>query len=344
MRKGGSRCGVRDVIRRDVDGLHRGDGSSLGGGDPLLQLPHLCPQGRLVAHGRGHPAQEGRDLGARLGEAKDIINEQQDVLSLFISEVFGRGEAREAYPKPGSRWLGHLTIDQGGFVDDLAGLHLEPQVIPLSGPLSDASKDRNAPMLHGDVADQLHDEDGLAHSCTPEEASLASPRVGFEQIDHLDPRLHHGRLGCLLFKGGGLSMNGIKLFRVYLPEFVHRLPDDVQDPAQRGGTDGDLNACTGVDDLLAPDESISPGQGDAPNLVLPQMQGHFQRQLLGVREDVGVLHPRHLDGIVNRRQMPGSKLTVHHRPNHLSDPSLVHRHSPLFSSQQLLSATGTLEG
>ena len=34
-----------------------------------------------------------RDLGARLREAEDVVDEEQDVLALFIAEVLGHGQA-----------------------------------------------------------------------------------------------------------------------------------------------------------------------------------------------------------------------------------------------------------
>ena len=50
-------------------------------GDPLLQLAHLRREGRLVADGARHAAEERRHLGARLDEAEDVVDEEQDVLA-----------------------------------------------------------------------------------------------------------------------------------------------------------------------------------------------------------------------------------------------------------------------
>jgi hypothetical protein len=35
----------------------------------------------------GHAAQQGRNLGAGLGKAKDIVNEEQHVLAFLIPEI-----------------------------------------------------------------------------------------------------------------------------------------------------------------------------------------------------------------------------------------------------------------
>src|SRR5262249_16693507 len=81
--------GDRGGRRRDgvfvgwyVDRLHRGDGPAAYRGDPLLQLAHLVGQRRLVAHRGRHPAEQGRHLGAGLGEPEDVVDEQQHFLVL----------------------------------------------------------------------------------------------------------------------------------------------------------------------------------------------------------------------------------------------------------------------
>src|SRR6476661_1878002 len=77
VREGGGRGRVGVVICGNVDGLHRGDGVALGGGDALLQEAHLIGQVGLVAHGRRHAAQQGGNLGTCLGEPEDVVDEEQ---------------------------------------------------------------------------------------------------------------------------------------------------------------------------------------------------------------------------------------------------------------------------
>jgi len=74
--KGGGRGRVRQVVGRHINGLHRGDGTLPGGGDALLQSTHLRSQGRLVAHSRGHTAQQCGHLRACLGKTEDVVDEQ----------------------------------------------------------------------------------------------------------------------------------------------------------------------------------------------------------------------------------------------------------------------------
>ena len=93
MGEGGCRSRVGQVVGGDVDGLHRGDGAVAGGGDALLQGTQLIGQGRLIAHGGGHPAHQGGDLAACLHETEDVIDEQQHVLVGLLTEVLCHGQA-----------------------------------------------------------------------------------------------------------------------------------------------------------------------------------------------------------------------------------------------------------
>ena len=78
-----------------------------------MEHTHLCTEGRLVAHSARNTAEECRHLGTRLGEAEDVVDEQEHVLVLLIAEVLCDGERRECNPSARARRLVHLTVDQG---------------------------------------------------------------------------------------------------------------------------------------------------------------------------------------------------------------------------------------
>ena len=183
MGEGGGRRRVGEVVGRHVDGLHRGDRALLRGGDALLQLAHLGGEGRLVADGGGDAAEERRHLGAGLGEAEDVVDEEQHVLPLLVAEVLGDGEGREGDAGAGAGRLVHLAVDQHALalrevvlVDDARLHHLVAEVVALAGALADAGEHREAAVLLGDVVDELHDEHGLADAGAAEEADLAAAR------------------------------------------------------------------------------------------------------------------------------------------------------------------------
>ena len=183
---------VGEVVGRDVDRLHRGDRALARRGDALLQLAHLGLERRLVADLRRHPAQQRRDLGARLDEPEDVVDEQQHVLAL-LAEVLGHRQAGQRDAHAGAGRLVHLAEDEHRLVDDARLLHLEPEVVALARALADAAEGRQAAVLLGEVVDQLLDEDGLAHAGAAEQADLAALGVRGEQVDDLDAGLEHLR-------------------------------------------------------------------------------------------------------------------------------------------------------
>ncbi len=204
----GERRRVGVVVGGHVHGLDRGDRPAPGRGDALLQLAHLVGQRGLVAHGRGHAAQQGGHLGAGLDEAEDVVDEQQHVLLLHVPEVLGDGEGRQGHPQAHARRLVHLAVDEGGLLDDARLLHLDPEVGALTGALADAAEHRHAAVLGGDPVDQLQDEDGLADAGAAEQADLAALHVRGEQVDDLDAGLEHHRLGLEGVEGRRVAVDG----------------------------------------------------------------------------------------------------------------------------------------
>ena len=171
--EGGGRGGVGEVVGGDVDGLDRGDRAGLGRGDALLQHPHLLGQGRLVAHRRGHPPEQGRALGAGEGVAVDVVHEEQHVAPL-VAEELGHGEAGQPHAQPVAGGLVHLPVHQRHLVEHAGFGHLVVEVVALAGALPHPGEHREAGVLDGDVADELHQGDRLAHAGAAEEPDLAA--------------------------------------------------------------------------------------------------------------------------------------------------------------------------
>ena len=183
---------VGEVVGGHVDRLHRRDGARLRRRDPLLQLPHLGGERRLVADGARHAAEERRDLGARLDEAEDVVDEEQRVLAL-VAEVLRHRQAGEADAEARARRLVHLPVDERDLVDHLGLGHLEEEVVALARALADAGEHGDAAVLLRDVVDQLLDQDGLAGAGAAEEADLAALHVRGDQVDDLDARSRRSR-------------------------------------------------------------------------------------------------------------------------------------------------------
>src|SRR5215467_15995158 len=202
---GWSRIG--QVVRGNVNRLHRRDGSALGRGNPFLKCTHFGREGGLIPDRRWHTAEQRRYFGSCLRKAEDVVDEEQHILVLFVTEIFCDRQSGETNAETCARRLIHLSIDQRGFrlreiirINDLRLLHLVPKVIALARPLTHTREHRESAVVQGDVIDELHDDNRLADPCTSEESDLASLAVGLQQIDHLDACFKHFCLGLLIFE------------------------------------------------------------------------------------------------------------------------------------------------
>ena len=200
-------------------------------------------------------------------------------------------------------------------------LHLQPEIVSFAGALADAAEHRVPAVLHGQVVDELHEDDGLAHAGAAEEADLSAASVGRQQIHHLDAGLERLDLGFLVDEGGSLAMYREVMLGFYGPAFVHGLADHVQNAPQRLFAHGHADAGPGIHGVLAADEPLGGIHGDAANGVLTQVLRdlHHQVPLLIVDRLVG-----DLDGVVDRRQGAVGKLHVDHGPQDLSNLAHVH--------------------
>ena len=311
------------VVGRHVDGLNRGDGAFLGRGDPLLQLAHLGRQVGLIAHGRGHATQQGRDFRAGLGETEDVVDEEENVLPLFVPKVFGHGQAGQPHPQPRSGRLGHLAVDQRRLVDDSGLGHFQPQVVALPGAFSDPREHREAAVLGGDVVDQLLDDDRLPHARSAEQPDLAAPEVGLQQVHHLDAGLEHLQIGILIVEQRGRPMNGIALGSADGPLLVDGLTDDVHDASQHLPAHRHRDGSPGIDGLHAPNHAVGGLHRDRTHSTLSQVLLHLGN---------------HIDGIGNVKTLAGDSDSgvdggqlllleshVHNRTDHLNHTANVHR-------------------
>ena len=128
----------------------------------------------MVSDGAGGAAEQRGHFGAGLREPEDVVDEQQHILILFVAEVFGDGEARQGDAQASAGGLIHLTVDKGNLrgaevvLSDHARLgHFLVEIAAFSGALADAGEHRHAAVELRDVVDQLHDDDGLAHTLPP---------------------------------------------------------------------------------------------------------------------------------------------------------------------------------
>ena len=133
-------------------------------------------------------------------------------------------------------------------------------------------------MQLGDVVDQLHDDDRLAHARAAERANLAALEERADEIDHLDAGGEHFLRGGLLGQRRGRSVNGIVnvvtvlvLVRLHQPLFVHGISCHVEHAAHYGFTNGHADWLALVDKFHAALESLCGTHGYGTDPVVTQM-------------------------------------------------------------------------
>jgi peptide chain release factor 1 len=324
VREGGRRRRVGVVVGGHINRLHRGDRPLLGRRDPLLQLAHLGEQRRLVADRGRHPAEERRDLRARLREAEDVVDEEENVLVLGVAEVLGDGQAAQRHAQARAGRLRHLAVDERRArllhlvqVDDAALLELQPEIVSLAGPLADPGEHRDAAVLHRDVVNQLLDDDGLADTGAAEQPDLAAAQVRLQQVDDLDAGLEHLQLGGLLVqrRRGAVDRPALRRLHRAIRE-VHGLAEHVHDAPQRSRSHRHRDRRASVDRRHPPLHAVGRLHRHRPHPVLAEVLLHLADHVDDGSVRAGAAH---LDGVVDRRQVAALELDVDDRTDDLND-------------------------
>src|SRR5215208_121785 len=313
-RRGG--CRVRVVVRRNEDGLQRRDRAVLRRGDPLLERGHLGREVRLITDGRRHPTQQGRHLRARLREAEDVVDEEQHIAVLLVSEVFGHRQPGQPDALAGARWLVHLAEHERGALDDARLGHLRDQVVALAGALAHAGEDRHAGMLLGNVPDQFLDDDRLADAGTAEDADLAALLERADQVDDLEARLEDLDLGRLLVEGGCRAVDRQGVGAVDVALAVDRVAEDVEDTAEGhlAHRNGDRSAR--VDDGHIASEPVCRRHRHGSDPVVAEV-------LLDLAHERSLAVALDLDRVVDGRQLAGRTLDVDDRTRDLDHAAVL---------------------
>ena len=164
-------------------------------------------------------------------------------------------------------------------------------------------------MLCGNVADQLLNKHGLAHTGAAKQADFAPLGVGSQQVNDFDARLQNFHAGALLCKAGSLPVNGPLFLAGSRPFIVNGVSQHVKHAAQRPLAHRHLDGTACRRHRHSPSQALAGGQGDAPHCLVPQMLEHFQH--------LGFPVVIHREGIVNFRQFPFAELYIHHRSQNL---------------------------
>mmetsp|Transcript_41362 Transcript_41362/g.62759 ORF Transcript_41362/g.62759 Transcript_41362/m.62759 type:complete len:460 (-) Transcript_41362:208-1587(-) len=332
MGKGGGGGRIGKIISRHVNSLHRGNGSLGSGGNTLLKPTHVCGECGLVSYSGRNTSKKGRHLGTGLGEAENVVNEEKHILSLLVTEVFGNGKTGKSDTSTGTRGLVHLSVDKSslgslggasGLIDlnDASLNHLVVEIVTLARALSDSGENGVSSVVHGNVVDELHDNDRLSDSGSAKETNLSSLGVRGEQVHHLDSG-DENLLGLsLLGEGGRRPVQRRELLRLLVGEdgslLVHGLTNYVDDTAQGLGAHRHLDGGTAVHALLTADKTVRGLHRNGAHGVLSEMLSHLEDKTLISLGDF------HLQRVQNLWEFL-IELNIHNGSNHLSHLSGAH--------------------
>ena len=237
---------------------------------------HLGREVGLVAHRRRHAAEQRRHLGARLGEAEDVVDEQEDVAALLVAEVLRHRQAGQADALAGAGRLVHLAEHEGRALDDARLGHLVDEVVALAGALADAREHGHAGVLLRDVVDQLLDDDRLADAGAAEDADLAALAEGADEVDDLEAGLEDLDLGGLVLEGRGLRGGSAGMWSASTGALaVDRVAQDVEHAAEGDLAHGDGDRGAGVADRGAAGQAVGRGHGHGADPVVAEVLLHL---------------------------------------------------------------------
>src|SRR5262245_3053437 len=178
-------------------------------------------------------------------------------------------------------------------------------------------------MLHGDIIDKFHENDGFSDARAAEQPDLPAARVWGEQIDDLDAGFQRLDLGLLIDEFGSRTVDWIMLFCIDGRPFIDRFANDIEHPAQRFGTDRDADASAGIHHVHTAYKTFRRVHGDAADRVFSQMLGDFHHQ---VPLRVADRRVANLESIINGRERAARKFHIDDRAQYLCDLShIAHR-------------------
>ena len=199
-------------------------------------------------------------------------------------------------------WPNAITV----LLDDARLGHLVEQVVALAGALAHAREHGVAAVLLGDVADELLDDDRLAHAGAAEDADLAALGEGCDEVDDLDAGLEDLDRGGLVLERRRLTVDGIADLGLDRALAVDGLAQDVEHATQgrRAPRAREMGAA-GVDGLEAAGEAVGGGHGHRAHPVVAQVLLHLAGH--------GATRSLDADRVEDGRQLRRRELDVHDR-------------------------------
>lgn len=159
------------------------------------------------------------------------------------------------------------------------------EVVAFPGALADTGEYGQAGVLGGDIVDQLHHVDGLAHAGAAKQADLAAFRERTDQVDHLDASFQQFGGAGLLFVGGCGAVDGHSFLFADGAALVDGVAEYVHDAAQGLVAYRYGNRGAGVLHRQAAAHALGGAHGDGAHHAVAQLLLHFHGEVLFLTEE-----------------------------------------------------------
>ncbi|GBE59641.1 cellobiose phosphorylase [Babesia ovata] len=328
MGEGGCGRRIRDIVGWHVHRLHGRNGTLVGRRDTLLQRSKVSSKGRLVTDSRRNAPQKRAHFRTGLGETVNVVDEEQHILTVLVTEVLGHGQTSKGNTCPGTWRFVHLAVHQCGLGSgevksavlqlaalDNAGLHhLVVKLITLPGAFSDTGKHGETTVLLGDVVNQFHNQHCFTDTGTTEQTDLTTLSVRSQQIDDLNTGDQKRFVGALVAERHGLAVNRQTLGVGDGSATVQGVTRDVHDTAQGGLADGHSDWTTTVYNFLPASETLRGAHCDRAGHAVAQVLRDLQTQTT-----LRGLHPQRVKDWRRR----AIELDIHNSSDDLRDAAFL---------------------
>ena len=173
----------------------------------------------------------------------------------------------------------HAFHERLTVLDDARFDHLAQQVVSFTGTLTHTSKHRDAFVALGDVVDELHDQNRLAHTGTTKQANLSPLGVRLNEVDHFDAREQHVGRRAQVLELGRCLVNGTAFTEGTTLNAVDGLTHHIEQAALDAFAGGHRDACSGGLDCHAAAQTFRRLHGDGANGVLTDVLLGFENQV-----------------------------------------------------------------
>ena len=188
------------------------------------------------------------------------------------------------------------------------------QVVAFPRTLAHTGEHGITPVGLGDVVDQLHDQDGFAHTGAAEQTDFSTLGIGCQQVHNLNPRHQNFRIGGLVLKIGGFAVNAPAGLALNSLALVNGVAQHVKNTAQGFFAHGHSNGGPAVHNVLTTGQTVGYIHGQTADFTVTQMLRNLQNQQLAMIV--------HMQGVFDIRQR-GGKFNINYGPHNLGNFSYV---------------------